>query len=819
MARAANGSGTWSTASIWDTNTNTATLNASTNVTLSTSDTFTAAFTAPNTTNASTGISILIVNKAASGSPTTLTATLQEATVDTAHTVTITLANVDVGAANGWVRLVPASPYVFTATTANRYRWKLKVDSGTVTVAQSSTGGAPAYWSWDDRHSVPTSSDPVQIIPKNEDAGLTVTFDSGATAGGTTNNQALRSITTGIQLDQGSILAADTAASTTLTQTGGTYIAGGCELRLGTVASPYPSGRTCRVTMSNSAIAIPDASSKLIVQGNPLTNWKSTYASGAGTAASPMITAGDIGSVGDEVLIGAASDDATNYDQTESRFIITKNSDTSYVLSLTSGGAEAALTYTHAAGADIVNVQYNVVLAGASAAAGIYIIMSGTGSTVTAGNYNIDWARFDNVAGISFLGVGTSYIDIPTNGTLDNCVAYGGDWGQFRFTTDIVTSHTGLIGYSTSGQALGQVDSASFVFNGASNLTMTDCFCMGHDCNGFALSGSFVITLAGCKAYACGAAGGGNSAGFYFASSGQIAVTDIGVHASRVNSVYLGGVNGLAFSGGALGTLGESKTSEISCGSATFNNVLFDSVLFGSPTFITGTTSQTVGSELRFHRKNATDDNHEWYTIYGRGFAEATITRSPGLAVGIEADDATTGFTWDFQIPVTQNSLGRFFGWFLKDTTLGTDDVTVSMYLPDNPTTSGVPDVSVTLNDTTGSSWSDANEQFASLVDSYTGDKPGVATVFVNVKSTSGGILYADDFFNAGDRTTTFDQITGLNTWVGGKPIGVIQPSVPSAIDNAQAVWDYLKADATTTGTMGKQMNDILTTGKFIALK
>lgn len=80
-------SGNYGTAATWNSVTNTPTLHASTVISISTTNLFTAAFTAPNTTNACTGVLIHITN--IGGGAGTLTVTLQESTVDTAATVSI----------------------------------------------------------------------------------------------------------------------------------------------------------------------------------------------------------------------------------------------------------------------------------------------------------------------------------------------------------------------------------------------------------------------------------------------------------------------------------------------------------------------------------------------------------------------------------------------------------------------------------------------------------------------------------------------------------------------------------------------------------
>lgn len=79
MAKACIASGPWSTIGTWGNVPNTPTIHASTNLTLTAGNTFTATWTAPNTTNYVVGV-IVYLNTVATGS---IVVTLQESTVDT----------------------------------------------------------------------------------------------------------------------------------------------------------------------------------------------------------------------------------------------------------------------------------------------------------------------------------------------------------------------------------------------------------------------------------------------------------------------------------------------------------------------------------------------------------------------------------------------------------------------------------------------------------------------------------------------------------------------------------------------------------------
>jgi len=74
---------------------------------------------------------------------------------------------------------------------------------------------------------------------------------------------------------------------------------------------------------------------------------------------------------------------------------------------------------------------------------------------------------------------------------------------------------------------------------------------------------------------------------------------------------------------------------------------------------------------------------------------------------------------------------------------------------------------------------------------------------------TSAAYLYVADISNG---TNT---ITALKPWSDGLP----SPVMFEQLGDAAAVWQVLTASLTTTGTTGKQLTKLLTTGKFLGLK
>ncbi|MEK9699491.1 MAG: hypothetical protein VW270_27185, partial [Candidatus Poseidoniales archaeon] len=171
-----------------DTVTNVPTLHASTNVSYGSSALYTAAYTAPNTTNKATGVAIpLVSNGRYSGGSLTFTATLQEyngaAWVDTAATSTLTI-NTSTSlfyVQNSWIYFRYGTPYTFTTTTAGYYRVKFtrSTTTDTPTVRADSGGANFAFMATDDRTGAVATTDNVFALGINY-SDTTFTLDGTA---------------------------------------------------------------------------------------------------------------------------------------------------------------------------------------------------------------------------------------------------------------------------------------------------------------------------------------------------------------------------------------------------------------------------------------------------------------------------------------------------------------------------------------------------------------------------------------------------------------------------------------------------------------
>lgn len=839
--RIQNSDTTLSSATGWDTVTNTPTLHASTNLTTLTTASYSAAYTAPNLVNKATGAALMLIASGsyASGN-TTLTLTLQEyngATwSDTAATSTIIVntnnSSFTVGA---WIYFRFGTPYTFTTTSAGYYR--LKVIRGTVTTAPTlrmdSGGSNFAFMATDDRTGAVASTDNLLVLGINY-SNTTVTLDGtqtiGSGLGALTQQTSSVTLSAALYIGPYGIVTADNAADVAITCKGHLVTGWNSTLNIGSSGTPYPSARQFTFSFNPTTtgdFGIRTFNGNINIYGalKPSTTlWKTVYSSGVGTAADPLIVTDSVNyEVGDEIAILASSNNATNYNEIEYRFIKTKNSATSYVLSSTVGGAESALVYTHTS-ARIANIKRNILFTTTDSTKAAYALFSNAAVTNSPynGTINLNWMSFSTF-GYSSTPTGAEGVSFDATSTfsLDYCVIrnsrYCGLWGQNN--KKIVTIN-GLIiignataTYCLYGQSLG-------------NKTFNDLWCIDNTNQGISPYGSTNIfnraIVNGCRKSASTGAGGVTltlTTATTFNSS-EINACGVGVWGSNTASEVV-------FNDCLIGTNGYNALCDIGL-SNIYLTCLFNNCTFGSATFIPSDVTRNymtlvAGSEMRFHKKQTTENFHFWYSSYGGAYATGagladTLVRTPGsLNVKIAPEDSTYGFSWAFLIPANINQVCSFSGFFLKNVAMGTDVCTVSLFLPGNPIT-GTPDATATLSNDVSSAWTGSAVQAVSLAAYYSGIVDGFATVVINAKSTTAGAyLYCADFYNSGDSSTLYDKLAGLTIWYQGKPSSIITQLNLGGV--ATAVWGVSTSALNVPGTTGKKLKDSLTLPQFMALK
>lgn len=817
-----------------DTVTNVPTLHASTNVSYGSSALYTAAYTAPNTTNKATGVAIpLVSNGSYSSGSLTFTATLQEyngaAWVDTAATATLTINTTSsFFVQNSWIYFRYGTPYTFTTTTAGYYR--VKFTRSTVTNAptvRADSGGANfAFMATDDRTGAVATTDNVFALGVNY-SDTTFTLDGTASIGD--GSGALTVQTTGITLSAGlyagshAIINADTSASTTITCKGHFLMTWLSTLNVGSSGTPYPSDKKFTFTFNPTThgdFGFRSFNGSVYLYGSPkssTTLWKTTYSSGTGTAANPLIVADSVDwAVNDQIAVLASSDNATNYNEVEWRYIKTKNSATSYVLSNTVGGAEAALTYTHT-NAYVVNTERNIVFNSNDITKAGYYGFNSSIFTYTSfpsyGVYELEWVRFENTgygsAVVPMMGV---CFDNYTNFKFNYCVCYNplycGFWGSsntYPVTVEgyIACKQPSVGSYLMYCQAMAnKTFNDAFLFDGNSGGSALVPYCSVNTFNRFVINACRKST-----------ASTGSSAIYLQLSTNNI-FNDFEINCCGIAIGFPVSSSGNVFNNCNVGTKGKNYF-DFTVSAVCFQLNRFTNCTFNSNTFWAGNNYNTLidGSEIVFENFNTTALNNFWYSpngiasCTGSGLSD-TLVRTPGSNnVRLAPQNTSPGLTWSFLIPANKNKVCSFSGFFLKNVAMGTDDCTVSLFLPGNPTT-GTPDATYTLTDDVSNAWTGAAVQAVSLSAYYTGSVDSFATIVINAKSTtSGAYLYCADFYNSGDGTTLYDKLAGLTIWYNGKPSPIITQLDLGGV--APAVWGVATAGLTAAGTTGAKLNHI----------
>lgn len=804
--RVANGAGTsWNDPANWDTGVNTPTVHASASAVVSPGGIISGSFTAPDTTHACTGVLVMVT---AVGTAGTITATLQESGADVAGAVaTVNITDLK---ANSLVFFKFTTPYVFTATTAGLYGIKLNTSGASGTTSVASTGSALAYLATMNDNVVPTTGDDAVIAGPNL-ASLVIDLDADASIGSGTNTSvpAFRSWGNALTTATGGVLSWPTSTNRTLTIKGNYLPEPGGELRVGTEASPIQIGTQARLLWDQNGVTcnyglVQITGAKFSIYGEELTYKKSLIVSGDGTTATPLVLADTTGwAVGMELVIAPSSDSATNYDETEVKFIRTI-SGTDITLADTVGGAESGLTYNHD-GAPAFNVTRPVLIDTTDTTKAWY---GDFNETTDIANLSFNGARFETIGSGVTSRTTLTFSNLATElFTMSDCVFYriNGTQGiQFGNNND-TREFADLIFYDNNA-----VGNAGALFIASMrNKTFRNCYAIDSVSAGLFLSAASSCDFIDCANYACGRFSSTAQGGFQATNASNIFMEGCESHACRSYGITLATMPGLTAVACEFGTKGKNGSADINCASDNYNTAVFNGCLFGSDTLLNNYANMTDGARVAFHRYNDTDDRHFWYTKYGKhenagaGLPDTTVKTTGNHSVKITPEDATTGASWTYKVLARPNKFISASGFIRKDATFATDDVTVELYLPDLTPGVDTPSDSVTMPDTT-----DTWMPF-SLAASYTGSIPKYGRVRIVAKSTSTGAIYIADLANG------TNDIIGLNVWDEGLPSEIMFEQ----LGDAAAIWAVLTSTLTTSGTIGYFVTKLLTVAKFLGLR
>lgn len=769
---------------------------------------YTDTFTAPSLTDAALGVGIYLTSNG-QGDGTVLRATLQEDAgsgfVDTACYADFTLSG-ETNLVNDYIYFQTASPYTFTTTSANKYRWSIVRNSGSGSLlrARSSTTSSSTPWAFfvDTRTGTVGTGDDI-IVPHGVDATLHDGLSFGSGSGSNQNRLPQYFTEKAVNILSTGTCRFDDSADTTVTIKGMVVPYRFGEFGVGSEATPYPAAYTAKLIMDMNGTAgnygLWSEYGKIVLSGTYSTNYIVNYVSGVGTAANPLITSADIGEVGDEVLISTTE----NYNQTEYKFIKTKNSATSYVLSDTVGGAESALTYTHDTWAHVANLQRNVIYEPLSTTYPTYILHTGA---TTDGYIYVKNIRTNSIgnSGTGKFGItcgyssGASTMQIKElSGIVSYEYKYSGLYLSCRTTTYI--EHTdNIFCKSSSAQPAVTLNgytnktpkrwyffgnsASSITFSQAHNVTMDDMISHGVNVNNGSNGGHIMIS-------ASAASNTFNNCNFQWARQQAMNILSVGM-------------NGWVFNDCDFGSDG-TNLIDLKIGSNSIVDAVFNSCTFGSATLITGYDTMIEGSRVGYHRYQDTDRRHRAYQpnmiVYssGSGLSDTTADTTfdaDSLALKMSPLSATADGRITFDMPQRAGTRVNFFGKLRKTSDFNGTAV-VNIYLEgddmasDSYTLSGAADTWIS---------------FAPISADYTsGTVDRIAKIEVLVNGTAGSV-YLDTLFDA---VKTTNPIGSMDLWKDGVPNKFLVSTVASASEIATSVWSD-----TSTYSAGSKGDDLAET-------
>lgn len=809
--RIANGNGNFFTSAPWDQVANTASLHASTNVNITTAGVGSTTFTAPNTTNAVTGVAVYMVTPPSGGN--NWTAELYVSGVASGNIATIN--NADFPPDGGWVYFRLASAVTYSTIAANAYSWVFKSSSTNSGVVAADSGGTlVSILSTDDRHTTPSSSDQVWIMPHNA-SSTTITITVTGTLSDVRGTGGLvtgRSVSFGCYVGgsatlNAAVLKFDTAATSTLSVAGQVGVFSGGRLEMGTSASPQPSSTIATLTIRQTGTGsspfgvIQIGTGTVSMYGRTLTYYKTTLSSGIGTTGSPLITADPVDwTVGDRIAFTPTSNNATNYNETEYKFIRVKNSSTSYTLANTAGGAESGLSNTHDAGSPILNLTRNVVFTNNNGGTHNRFYVTST----TADAVDIQWASLVNMGSsnsVDMVTTATTFYEfgalVLQSGVLANLNYNVFDapraWGCF-FRGSNTKTYTGNIFCNSISNTFSGV--AALGVEGA-NITFADHYFLGNSRPAIEYRG-INCTFSGC--YIAGnatAAAVANEGGINLTSGSIGTFSTCDIHANRTFGIGCNLTSKIEFRDCNIGTKGINPV-DFYVQTNTANNVLVrNSNMGGTATvgnYLNGSDNATL---IAFDKFNQTANDHRWWTeggsarSTGAGLGDTTVRASGTLNIRIAPEDATTGFKWEYKTLAVPGKSVQSYLFVRKNTAFSTDDVTVDLFLPGSTTPDATANVSDVLN---------VYNVYA-VAANYSGTESRYATVRVTAKTvTSAAYIYLADAFNG------TNEITNFNTWNDGLP----SPIMFEQLGDAGAVWAYLLEGTYNAGDLTKIMAAVL---------
>lgn len=765
--------GNWNSPSSWADAINTPTIHASTNNTINTTGIF-------GQTHVAADVNPLLgflVYPVASWAGKTITFTLQANSVDTAITIVINGSDVVLGQP---LFLKLSAPYAKTIGVT--YRLKAQTNTSTCTIAQSATASQFACMILSAASSAPVSGDSVYYCSPNANTDLTLTITDTSAVSGDNSTLSAAGIfaTTNRAWDmalQGSggannivNLKFDENANTQYEPKNSVWIARNAKVEQ-KPTSAYTSkvSPTPGATLNQALFWHFTTGSLHDIQGVGLStpsNWKSVFVSGLGTAASPMAVTPGTGSewkVGDLLLLAPTDNTSTNYNNFEYRYIISKPTADTMVLSSTLGGSENALVNTHTGGYVFndnagKNVQWKTT-DNNKWSVGLL------NTEATNSNSIFKWAAITNMysnggsaKGGFYIVFGQPLVEYISLSRPDHSPTTE-LFTQFVNNVQIVDNDIkGLFAYG------GTVSAQAGVMNLNANLgTYTDCWVVDTTKSGISIGGA-VTTLNNCGWIAC------NKGNLDLWSGCQVNAPAVTLNDCEGHCTRNRGLNFYTSSADFIanrylsGTKG-ANTAFAGCGNTpAYVTALFNDVhkyssepLLVSNNFI-GQSQMVLSNINGVQYENAKVTKNGEAHITGPGLADTTV---PVLGSYTYRHDPLTSDGIRYRYTQIASPGANFITYgkiwansaFVSD---GATSIRVDLYLPGQVEGVDTPTDSVTMTKTTNKNSN--NAQFT-LRGYYSGTIPNDATIVVTIKNPSAiasAYAYIGDILNSNNDVTKF---------------------------------------------------------------
>jgi len=801
----------------YDTNIGTTTLGASTS-SLTVAGVTSAGFTAPNLVNATTGAWVFFTVVPTTGNAIV---SLQQSTV-TVVSATMNQADINLG----WNYARFTVPYVFATLTASAYR--VKVENDTATSGTVISGGATTLTTTATYNTATTLNANDELwVGGFHNSGMTaktLTF-SGVVANtigsGVETSQVSgfgSSINAAMTIGTGGTVTLDKTVSTSITIRGsinaygtGIYDGSSSTSNKAIINQTIMDNNT---TNGKFGLLLPQARGGQFVFGGASYDQQTKYTSGLGTAASPMIvaTAWDA-AVGDEIVIGTSND----YLQNEKRFVITRNSSTSFVLSNTSGGAENALVNTHAAGVHIANMTRNCCVKPLTTTRGYKVFIQSNLFVSELGNTRYEYSSAASGHGLNFDTGNT----LTKGANYDNIVLYENSLGN-RNSLNIqnVTTAQTITGITAYNQLNTNTGNGAIGLSTTSNKTFTNCLVFNGANTAVAGIGlsvavsSYKNTFNQLHIYGGNANGTAASSAIYVSSSGSNTFNNCSVNASRSQAVALSTTNGTSFNDCTFGNF-STNTIDILTVSNTQNTGVFYNCTFGSATLISNYLDQLSDSDIAFQDFNTNTSSHRWYTergsfwSSGAGLTDTTVRTVGSLSLAIKPENNTDGAIVTFKIPANPTSQVQVYGYLYRNATFSTGLLKAELFLPGTLLTD-TPDDTVTMS-------TDTLAWLPFVLTAYqpTNDSRYAIVVITAVTNTAGAYAFFDDIYDAG----LTNKVAGLDLWDSGHISSIIVAADYSSIPDQSRIAVWNDTDTYTTGQKGLVLQDAADDAELAAIK